>query len=348
MIVINARNVNDALATALSEVQRVGTIRSSRNGTVLAFPEPVATVYSRPTERVLFSPVRNANPAFHLMESLWMLAGRNDVKFPATFVKNMKNYSDDGGTFHGAYGHRWRSWFGYDQIELIVAELITNPESRRCVLQMWDATDGDDQVRPDLHWAMNGGKDVPCNTNIYFDRRDGKLNMTVCCRSNDILWGCYGANAVHMSILQEYMALSIGCEVGTYTQMSNDLHIYTATIPEVGLIELVADCLNTNHYSRLPNMFTPFPLWGSGGNRKAFDEDLELFFSAFDSNGIFGSVQEDYQTLWFLQVVRPVLRAWSYRKVEKAALDATDDIVAPDWYQAMRQWIVGRQAGVKA
>ena len=34
-----------------------------------------------------------------------------------------------------------------------------------------------------------------------------KLCMTVCNRSNDMLWGAYGANVVHMSMLQEFVAL---------------------------------------------------------------------------------------------------------------------------------------------
>ena len=46
-----------------------------------------------------------------------------------------------------------------------------NPYERRAVLQMWDPKD-------DLARACNQEierKDVPCNTNIYFKIRDGKL-----------------------------------------------------------------------------------------------------------------------------------------------------------------------------
>jgi hypothetical protein len=54
----------------------------------------------------------------------------------------------------------------------------------------------------------------------------GELNMTVFCRSNDIIWGCYGANAVHFSYLLEYMAAMINCPVGWYTQISVNWHAY--------------------------------------------------------------------------------------------------------------------------
>jgi hypothetical protein len=49
--------------------------QGSRAGDVLVAPHPVMSVTSIPTERVLFDPARDANPFFHLFESLWMLAG---------------------------------------------------------------------------------------------------------------------------------------------------------------------------------------------------------------------------------------------------------------------------------
>ena len=33
-----------------------------------------------PTKELLFDPDRDANPFFHFMEGLWMLAGFNDLK----------------------------------------------------------------------------------------------------------------------------------------------------------------------------------------------------------------------------------------------------------------------------
>ncbi len=60
------------------------------------------------------------------------------------------------------------------------------------------------------------------------------LNMTVFNRSNDMILGMLGANAVHFSILQEYVALALGLQVGKYNQITNNLHIYTSNWkPEV-------------------------------------------------------------------------------------------------------------------
>jgi hypothetical protein len=77
MHVINARNVNEAYVVGLGYLRAYGKEQNSRMGKVLVVDHPVCTTYERPYERVLFNSERDANPFFHFMESLWMLAGRN-------------------------------------------------------------------------------------------------------------------------------------------------------------------------------------------------------------------------------------------------------------------------------
>ena len=84
-------------------------VQQSRNGPVRVANEPVTITYRQPRHRVLFHPVRDANPFFHLFESIWMLAGRDDVKWLAKFNARMADYSDDGVTLTSAYGLRWNA-----------------------------------------------------------------------------------------------------------------------------------------------------------------------------------------------------------------------------------------------
>ena len=135
MQIISARNVSEALILGLQAVNEEGLLRDSRNGPVKVFEYPVTTVYEKPDERVVFYPDRDANPYFHFMEGLWMIAGRNDVEWISRFNASIANYSDDGVTFHGAYGYRWRKHFGFDQIDIITEQLRANPDDRRIVLQ---------------------------------------------------------------------------------------------------------------------------------------------------------------------------------------------------------------------
>lgn len=221
MIVLKVRNVHQALPMALDLLNEEGQESNSRNGRVLRLFEPVTTVYLKPQERVIFWPQRDANPFLHLYEAMWMLAGRKDVRPLMAFTKHFQNYSDDGVTLHDAYGYRWRHWFHRDQLDIVVKMLTENPNDRRCVIQMWDACSDLDR----------NGLAVPCNLTATVQlNRYGALNLVVFNRSNDIVWGCYGANAVHFSFLQEYLAHRIGVPMGTYTQVSVNWHGYLTTL----------------------------------------------------------------------------------------------------------------------
>lgn len=214
--VLRVKNVNHAFKEAWWWMRVAGVREASRNGPVLVAPGMFITEYSRPWERVLFSPKRDANPIFHLMEAIWMIAGEDNVSWLSQFSSNISTYAELDGTMHGAYGHRWRTRWG-DQLTDVIEVLEKDPNTRQAVLEMWD-------YRSDLRASK---KDKPCNTHIYFDCRGGALNMTVCCRSNDMLWGAYGANAVHFSFLQELMASTLKFDIGTYRQVSNNFHLYT-------------------------------------------------------------------------------------------------------------------------
>lgn len=347
---INVHNVNQGLAEGLRHLQHFGVLEESRVGQVLVCHEPVATTYEDPTARVLFSPLRNANPFFHLMEALWMLQGRNDLTWPRMFNRGFKDFSDDGLTLHGAYGERWRYRFGTDQLAVIAQELRDNPDSRRAVLAMWS---------PQADLAKSS-KDIPCNTHAYFDMRGGRLNMTVCCRSNDIWWGAYGANAVHFSILLEYMAGCVGAPVGRYTQLSNNFHLYPAIVKPVisregdmDFTNLIDDAVEADLYTEgqsysgrrrgiEPRLGNHVPLMVRHTGKRAFDEALTAFMED-------AAAEQHYP--FFRMVASPMYRAWACYKLGALgeALDNAADIKATDWAQACTRWLDRRmQARVAA
>jgi|TARA_R110000824_G_scaffold1386_5_gene7044 thymidylate synthase len=221
MIVIDVPTVHKALPLGIHLLQQDGVHRMSRNGPVIACPHPVTTVYNDPRQKCVMWVERDTNIAFLLYESLWMLSGKRTVEPLTRYVKNFARYSDDKKYLHGAYGYRWREAFGVDQLSIIQKRLIADPEDRRCVLQMWDC-------QQDLD---SQSLDVPCNDIATFQiDHEGKLNLVVFCRSNDVIWGAYFANAFHFGMLLEYMAAHIRCEVGTYTQVSVNFHAYLDTL----------------------------------------------------------------------------------------------------------------------
>lgn len=243
MHVINSDSAEQALVRGLTLIQAYGRSEESRNGPVMVMSSPVATANRRPLNRVMLAPWRDANPFFHLVESAWMLAGRNDSASLTPYVAGMAKYAQPDGTLHGAYGKRWRTTLGIDQLNVVVRRLKLDRTDRQCVLQMWDAgVLGETGVEPasDLtgEWA-----DRPCNTHAYLRVRrllDSDvhghahyLDLTVCCRSNDLVWGAHGANAVHFSYLHEYLADRIGVGVGVMYQLSNNYHAYVSELDKI-------------------------------------------------------------------------------------------------------------------
>lgn len=311
MNIIQARNPHQALPVALDLLFRRGVRRDSRNGPVLQIPEPTCICYEKPTERVIFHPLRNANPFFHLMESLWMLAGRQDVAFVSRYVKTMSQFSDNGVTFNGAYGFRWRYTFNVDQVEAIITALRRDKSCRRQVLTMWSP-------ETDLGSVS---KDVPCNTHIYFAINHlGSLDMTVCNRSNDLVWGALGANCVHMSVLQEYVANGIGVPVGRYYQFTNNLHGYLKTAEP--LQSLIADQGLECPYSL--GQVTPSPVFGVLKQELYNLDNPDCWVSPF-----------------MVETAKPVAQAYSAYTTYGAevALPTAENIFASDWRKACVEWL---------
>lgn len=360
MYSIEAIDVNEALWKGLLYLMTNGEMESSRAGNVLVAPGPVCTTYVQPRSRVLMSKTRDANPFFHFMEALWMLSGRYEMKFPLYFNSAYGQFSDDGVGMWDGYGWRWRQFFGYDQLPPIIAELKSNPGSRRCVLAMWNAYANNDWPHPvvhgteplatpleweyteDFHIATHGGKAVPCNTHAYFDCRGGVLNMTVCNRSNDIVWGCYGANAVHFSYLQEYMAAHIGVPVGVYRQFSNNYHIYTSRFNEDWMKTVARESWLAINAKKAD---------GPSINSETFDENLKLFISISDGGDFneskFGSLAND---AFFADLAGPMFLAWkSHKDGDRSQAIHWVDCIAPlDWRTACGEWLMRRHNRVTA
>lgn len=317
MNLITARNAHEMLPIALDRLLQMGNKRPSRNGDVIQLDGPTLLCYENPWERVVFWPERDANPFFHLMESLWMLAGREDVAFTTKYVKTMSDFSDDGIIFNGAYGYRWRYKFGSDQLDAIIERLRANPDCRRQVLSMWEPKDLFNQ----------NTKDVPCNTHAYFAiNAKGQLDMTVCNRSNDLVWGALGANAVHFSFLQEYMAAHIGVPMGRYFQFTNNLHGYLKTIQpllELPMQQGAASPYELNNWKVAPlgamrlTQLQPF-LMGAQASTSDFLNQVALP----------------------MEVVHQLYREKNYA----AAMIACIDIQSPDWQLACTQWLDRRAA----
>ena len=320
MHTIFVRNASEALRVAIAYLNRSGEVLETRNGPALTALEPVTTIYSHPKECI---PTRAAfNPFFGLIESMWLLAGRDDCEFLNHYVRDFGDrYGDSDGVLWGSYGARWRRTFGGDQLKLIINALKADPTTRRAVLQMWDA-------RLDL---AGDHPDHPCNCMVSFRIRNARLDMTVFNRSNDAIMGAYGANAVQFGMLLTYVANMINVPTGKYYQVSNDLHAYVSDLQKLSSTDI-------------------YPYWGMCMERlvtsaPAFDEELQHLMTYIERMHEGEPVDVPTFDNVFLSdtVSRVALSHYYYRRGKLYdALLVADQIKTEDWRQACTHWLKRR------
>jgi thymidylate synthase len=96
-------------------------------------------------------------------ELLWFLTGQTNI----AFLHKHNNHIWDGdyeksgrtdGELGPIYGKQWRKWDGkngrIDQIDDLVKELKTNPDSRRLMVSAWNVGELDQMVLPPCHYGF--------------------------------------------------------------------------------------------------------------------------------------------------------------------------------------------------
>lgn len=216
-------SIDSALPSMASKIMLHGVEVGSRLGERTMELLHQQIVLERPWRREVLVPGRRANIVAQIAETMWVLAGRNDVEFLGHYLPRAKDFSDDGVTWRGGYGPRLRRWTDFstssqeevDQIKHIVDLLRGDPLTRRAVVSIYDP------ARDTLP-----GKDIPCNDFLSFISRNGRLDLSVFVRSNDLVWGWSGINAFEWSALQEIVAGLLGMEVGSLVFNTTSLHVY--------------------------------------------------------------------------------------------------------------------------
>lgn len=167
-----------------------------------------------PRERHLFRD--GYNLAFNLQEhwAYWEGANPGHVE---RYNSNMETWIDDetGKMPGSAYGERFRSTAGHDQIERAVERLRETPESRRQVLSVHQPAVEDYE-----------SNDVACTAYLHPFLRDGRLHMVATARSQDMFWG-YPYDTANNQWIQEVLAGLLDAELGEYWHLMDSCHYYT-------------------------------------------------------------------------------------------------------------------------
>lgn len=112
------------------------------------------------------------------------------------------------------YGAQMRGTMGgVDQIQLVVDTLRNNPTSRRIIMNNWNVDAVDRMALP------------PCHTLSQFYVNGNKLSCLMYQRSADMFLGV-PFNIASYSLLTHMIASHLGMDVGAFTHVIGDAHIY--------------------------------------------------------------------------------------------------------------------------
>ena len=116
------------------------------------------------------------------------------------------------------YGYQWRNFFGVDQLKRCFEQLLTNPSSRQNLVSAWNPAQLDEMALP------------PCHFSFQPLVRNGRLDLNVFLRSNDLPYGT-PYNLMGYGFLLECMVNFMRSNgrhinVGKLNLMIGDAHIY--------------------------------------------------------------------------------------------------------------------------
>jgi thymidylate synthase len=152
-------------------------------------------------------------------ELLWFLRGDTNVKWlQDRGITIWDEWADENGDLGPVYGAQWRSWptpdgRHLDQLAQVIADLRSNPNSRRHIVSAWNPAD-----IPDMALA-------PCHSLFQFYVAGGRLSCQLYQRSGDVFLGV-PFNIASYALLTHMVAQVVGLEVGDFVHTLGDAHLY--------------------------------------------------------------------------------------------------------------------------
>ena len=211
-------SVDDTYLTLVRHVLQHGVNKSDRTGTgtrsVFGYQMrfPLAESFPLLTTKKL-----HLRSIIH--ELLWFLMGDTNIAYLRdNKVTIWDEWADAEGNLGPVYGYQWRSWPSpdgkhIDQIQEVIAQIKSNPDSRRMIVSAWNVAD-----IPKMALA-------PCHAFFQFYVADGKLSCQLYQRSADIFLGV-PFNIASYALLTMMVAQVCGLKPGEFVHTLGDAHLY--------------------------------------------------------------------------------------------------------------------------
>lgn len=158
-------------------------------------------------------------------ELLWFLQGTEDATYLLdNDVHIWDEWMTKDKTLPETYGCQWRNFNGIDQIQYIIDEIKTNPDSRRLYVSAWNPAKIKTCALPWCHLAFQ----FNVTQNKYLTNKtdkNGEISIAVTMRSGDWLLGV-PFPAVTYSLLLFMIAEITNYEPKSMFFVVNNAHIY--------------------------------------------------------------------------------------------------------------------------
>lgn len=141
-------------------------------------------------------------------------------------IKEDNEFAMKWGELGPVYGHEWRHFDGQDtsvdQLQWVIDEIKRNPNSRRLIVNSWQAAYIDRMALP------------PCHMMFQFYVSNNKLSCMLYQRSADAFLGV-PFNIASYALLTMMIASITNLELGEFVHTIGDAHIYLNHMEQVNL-----------------------------------------------------------------------------------------------------------------
>ncbi len=150
-------------------------------------------------------------------------AWKAELKHFVARIKTDAAFAGKWGELGPVYGRQWRNFEGIDQISQLIADIKSNPDSRRLLVSAWNPKEIPEMAKSGL---------PPCHTLFQFYVANGKLSCQLYQRSADIFLGV-PFNIASYALLSMMIAQACGLAYGDFVHTFGDAHIYSNHLEQV-------------------------------------------------------------------------------------------------------------------
>jgi len=176
-----------------------------------------------PMDNKIINKERKWNEEYALAEWEWYLSGDPSVsqlgKLFGSIPPIWEKMADVYGKVNSNYGYQWQRGYNHvPQLENVIKLLKNNTETRQAAISIYDGKEHPDYA-----------DDTPCTYAIQFTIVNGRLDMCVTMRSND-LWYGFCNDQYQFSKLQEMVSKRLEIDTGIYYHFAHNMHLYNNKI----------------------------------------------------------------------------------------------------------------------